>query len=140
MSLPVIPRPFANNLRKGDRVYDTLSERQGKVERTPQNEKQRKTPITLDGTSSVRYLDVMQLRFINPQTKQPEDEAPVDGVPPEEPEKSVPAPPKPLGDVLTVAQSQRQSNQAQMDEMTARFKALKSENERLDQVIALLSA
>lgn len=129
------PAPFTNNLTKNDRVYDTVAQRQGKVARTPHS---RSTAIIYDGTNTQRYVDVTRLRFM--VNGQPEEEPPIEGVPPAAEEKTEKALPTGSGDCLSVAKAQLATNNAEKEKLTARFKILNAENERLEQVVKLLSS
>lgn len=88
-------RPFRNNLVQNDRIVDTVTKKQGKVARTPKNDKNRMTCVQYDGQSAQRYVDVMQLRLM-PDGRTPEEVPPIDGEPPalEEPSTKA-APPRP---------------------------------------------
>lgn len=134
-------RPFCNNLKENDRIFDTVTKRQGKVARTPKNERNRRTCIMLDGEKAQRYVDVMQLRFM--VDGKPEDVAPVDGVPSED------AAPKPRSNAavstapkfdsaLAAMTDEVERNNVELASIEKRFRELKVKNERLGQAIALL--
>lgn len=134
---------FCNNLDKDNRVFDTVSGRQGKVARQPQSDKQRMTPIIYDGTNSVVYRDVMQLRLVlNGRT--PEDDPPVDF-----PELAPPLGPKapppqaiqlsPTAAAAQLLRDEKERNNAEIETIEKRFKVLKASNEKLDAAIVALS-
>jgi hypothetical protein len=130
-------RPFCNNLKKNDRVLDTVSERQGKVARKLRSDGHRLTPVILDGTKTARYLDVAQLRFMVGGT--PEDVAPFDGdLPPIREEAQVARPE--FKDSVAALVAERDANAEEMKGIEKRFKELRAKNDRLERAIAVLNA
>lgn len=133
---------FRNNLEKNDRVFDTVSRRQGKVARTPRDERARMVSITFDGTSTPRYVDVMQLRLM-PDGRTPEEAPPVDGTPPSEETGTDPGPAlaraAPEPDALGALRTELHQNNEEMTEMNARFKLLRERNERIERAISALT-
>ena len=128
--------PFHNNLEKNDRVFDTESKRQAKVARTPRG-KARLTAITYDGTTTPRYVDVMQLRLM-PDGRTPEDCPPIEGTPPEKFDGADPdSGSEP--DALTSLRAELAKNNAEMSGMNARFKTLREQNDRIEKAIAILA-
>lgn len=119
---------FENNLVKGDRVFDTVSKRPGTVSMTPQAAK-RNVRVLLQGDKVAKRLDVMKLRLIVDGV--PEDVAPISGTPP--------AAPSTAGDPIEVLKLEKAANKSRMDEMTEEFTKLRTRNEKIDQVIQLLS-
>lgn len=140
-------RPFYNNLVREDRVFDTATNRHGKVCRTPQSSSQRMTPVILDGTNSVRYIDVMQLRLVA-DGRTPEDDPPVDGEPDKAGIRTEAAAPvvtpasRPLNEptTLDLLRTRRATIQQEIAAIETRFKALKAEDTKLEQAINILSA
>lgn len=133
--------PFRNNLEQNDRVFDTVSKRQGKVKWTPRSESQRRTSVVFDGQQAPQYLDVMQLRLIT-DGHTPESVPPVDGDPPAEtpvrPERRTAA--VATGPtVLDTLRAQRDQNVTEMTALEKRFRGIKAENERIEKAIAVLS-
>ena len=133
--------PFCNNLKKGDPVLDTITNRPAKVARTPQSEQQRMVALIYQGTTSPRYADVMQLRLI--VEGKAEAEPPVTGEPP-------PVAPKEIHssgqvyrptstDPLEMLRERRASNIAEIDAMTKRATELRHEVNRIDNAILALS-
>lgn len=132
---------FRNNLQKNDRVFDTVSNRQGKVAWTPRDSGSRRTALVYDGQTAPQYRDVMQLRLIT-NGRTPEDVPPVDGTPPAlEPEHTAARiEPQPDGmSALDALKSERASNAQEMTRIEARFRLLKNSNERLDRAIAVMT-
>jgi hypothetical protein len=73
------PRPFRSTLRAGDRVWSVALKRFGLVDRDARGNGW-KTSITFDGTNSSRYVNLLNLRFVEPGAKLPaEDVPPHDG-------------------------------------------------------------
>lgn len=136
--------PFNNNLEKNDRVYDTVSKRQGKVARDIRDPSSRRVCILLDGdaSASAKYVDVMQLRLM-PDGRTPEQDAPVDGVPPVEEPKRAAVQPRAHSeepDALSALRSELERNNTEMNGMNARFKFLKEKNEKLVLAISALTS
>ncbi len=131
--------PFRNNLEKNDRVFDTESKRQGKVARTPRDEQARMVAVVFDGTTTARYVDVMQLRLM-PDGRTPEEFPPVNGSPPtiEETEHKSSDSPEPP-DALAALRDELGRNNHEMTGMNARFKLLREKNDRIERAIAALT-
>lgn len=129
-------RPFSNNLREGDRVWHTTTERFGIVYTTPRDDRQRNTSVTLEGTNTARYLDVMELRLDPDKNGKFEDVAPVDGEPPAE------SPPKrsdaPEDDAVALLKRQKGILEREIAGMNDRARELRAKIERLDRGINAL--
>jgi hypothetical protein len=137
------PRPFRNNLVKGDRVWDTILERQATVWRTPRDEGSRKTRVLYDGTSTPRYADVMQLRFIPPGTGEPEEVAPVDGEPPAEsgPQESGKCNPGAAGKgAIDAITEEFNRNKERLARLETEMSQLRARQERLNNAMRALQA
>lgn len=129
---------YRNNLQKNDRVFDTVSKRQAKVDKDPR-ETSRMVSIVYDGIHTPKYVDIRQLRLM-PDGRTPETVPPCDGDPdePEEKQPTVRPTATPLG-LLESAKGERQRNAAEMQGLETRFKFLKAANEKLDRAIAVLT-
>ncbi len=137
------PRPFRNNLVQNDRVFDTVSTRQGKVSRTPKNDQNRMTCILFDGTQSEKYVDVMQLRLIV-DGRTPEDVPPIDGEPPADGQPRparTPAAPRFAGasdDPALNLEAEIKLIDVRQAEITAEFKGLTARKEKFTKALEVL--
>lgn len=141
-------RPFRNNLEKGDQVLHVPTGRRGIVAGKPRPDTKRRTYVLFDGMKAPLPLDVLDLRFIVDGT--PEEVPPIDGeiadAPPLEPavifsRRSPANRSSDDGEKLNPVENMRQlraKNAEEIEQLTAKFKALKAENERLDQAITIL--
>lgn len=130
--------PFCNNLKKGDPVLDTQSNRPAKVARTLASDQQRSVCVRFQGTITDRYVDVMRLRLI--VNGQPEELPPIDGEPPSL-KREAPSPwpdPKPDADPLAMLKAKKTAHADEIAEMEARCRVIRAEDERLDKAIAAL--
>ena len=123
--------PFSNNLRLGDPVFDTVTQRPGVVSATPRESK-RNVRVRLQGDKTPKRLDVMKLRLV--VDGKPESVPPVSGEPP------APPPDQKERTPVQVLRDQKDKNQAIMDKMTEEFKALRHLNDRLDRAIEALES
>lgn len=133
--------PFKNTLRTGDQVFDVKAKRRAVVYAQPR-ESSRNVSVMYDGTASSRYVDVMDLRFIPPGQKEPEEVPPIEGEPPalvEKPAKPEAPAPKPSGP-LQALEAALAKNKAEMVEHEMRFLALRGENDRIEKAIEALKA
>lgn len=143
--------PFKNNLVMPNQVFDIVTRRRGIVATTPR-EGNRRTAVIFDGTSTPKYVDVMELRFIPPNAGgAPEDVPPIDGDPPPLPEThrarkvSEPKEPRKWSGSSTSTPVQQLAERrveikTEIENMTKRATDLRSEDERLEKAIAVLSA
>lgn len=132
--------PFCNNLKAGDRVMDVKSKRQAKVQRTPQDDTSRMTCIIYEGTTTGRYVDVMDLRLI--LNGRIEEVPPIDGeAPPLNSIKSKVRVTSDFGrptDPLSMLKAQKQAHAEEIKTMEDRCRTIRAEDERLDRAIAAL--
>lgn len=77
IAAPEAPRAFKNNLVQGDRVFCVPTSRFGTVNWSPRKPDQRMICVLLDGTSSPRYFDVLEVRLVVDGIA--EDVPPIDG-------------------------------------------------------------
>lgn len=141
------PRPFRNNLVQNDRILDTISNKQGKVARTPKNDKNRMTCVQYDGQSAQRYVDVMQLRIIV-DGRTPDDGPPIDGEPPALEEKTPRAAataaagydPGPGVDMAGALEHEIKALDERMGELNREFKILDAQKQKFQKALDILRA
>lgn len=126
-------RPFANNLRAGDRVMEASTKLVGDVVRDP-GTKHRKTYVRFTGHVNARGVDVMDLRFIPPGDDKPEDVAPIDGEAPPAARDEI----GPSSSLLETAKREKSELEAEIKAMTDRAHEVRVRIERIDAAIKVL--
>lgn len=131
--------PYCNNLAKDDVIVHAETRRVGKVAHNPE-ETSRMVGIVWQGTKSVQYVDILLLRYV--VNGRPEDVPPCDGTPPElegYPAQRPRARPVETN-ALEALKKERDDANTEMVRLEARFRELRSNKDRLERAIGVLTA
>ena len=127
---------YRNNLKKGDPVIAKDTRRPGEIAADVRHNS-RTVMVKFQGVPTPQRVDVLQLRLV--VDGKPEDCPPIDGQPPERLQKPARSTAESTGgDAVNVLKASRDQLNQELEEMSARFKALRERRDKISQAIDIL--